>query len=226
MVEGGADIVEIGVPFSDPLADGATIQKAAYEALENGVTPLDCIEFVRQARARHPETGLLFMTYMNLVLAYGTEAFARDSAAAGLDGMILVDLPADEADEAQATLARHGLDLVELAAPTSPEERLRLIADHASGFVYCVSVAGTTGASEGIPPDLPAFLARVRRCTSLPLAVGFGMSRRDQVEALTGIADGVVVGSALVNLMGTTERQERAKAVREFVEVLSGRRSS
>jgi tryptophan synthase alpha chain len=168
---------------------------------------------------------MVFMTYLNIVLSYGLEAFASASAAAGADGAIIVDLPVEEAAEVKATLARHGLDLIFLVAPTSTPERLELICSQASGFVYVVSVEGTTGAREGLPPDLRDFIARARRCTSLPLAVGFGLSRREQIEALNGIADGAVVGSALVSLVGSAPRQERARAVREYVEVLSGRRS-
>jgi tryptophan synthase alpha chain len=224
MVAGGAAVVEIGIPFSDPLADGATIQRAAFEALHSGTTPASCIEFARRARIRHPSTPIVFMTYLNPVLAYGLEAFARDAAVAGADGVILVDMPAEEAADARDTLQRHGLDLIMLVAPTSTDGRIEMIASRASGFIYCVSVTGTTGARDQLPPGLSDFLARVRRCTNLPLAVGFGMSRREHIEALTGVADGIVVGTAIVSLLGATERHERANAVREYVEVLSGRR--
>jgi tryptophan synthase alpha chain len=224
MVSGGADIVEIGVPFSDPLADGATIQRAAFESLQKGTTLADCIEFARRARLRHPEVPIVFMTYLNPVLAFGLAAFAKAAAAAGADGVILVDLPFEEADEATALLNAQGLDLVPLVAPTSTDERIERIASKASGFIYCVSVTGVTGARAELPAGLKDFVARVRRCTKLPLAVGFGMSRRDHVEALTGVADGIVVGTAIVSLLGATERHERANAVREYVEVLSGRR--
>jgi tryptophan synthase alpha chain len=224
MVEGGADVVEVEIPFSDPLADGTTIQRVAFEALNNGTTPAKCVEFVRQARSRHPNVPLVTMTYLNPVLAYGLERFAKDAAAAGTDAVILVDLPPEEAGPAKAALNAAGLDLIFLAAPTSTDERLELICSNAAGFVYCVSVAGVTGARTSLPPDLPHFLERVRRCTSLPLAVGFGLSRREHIEALTGLADGVVVGSALMEAIARSEKQERAKAVREYVEVLSGRR--
>jgi tryptophan synthase alpha chain len=224
MVAGGADIIEIEIPFSDPLADGTTIQRVAFEALANGTTPSDCIAFARRMRARHPDLPLVFMTYLNPVLAYGLERFAADAAAAGADGMILVDLPAEEAAQAKGALAAAGLDLIFLVAPTSTDERIELICSQASGFVYCVSVAGVTGARSELPPDLDAFIARVRGCTKLPLAVGFGLSRREHVEALAGTADGVVVASAILNVAGESKPQERAKAVREYVEVLSGRR--
>jgi tryptophan synthase alpha chain len=225
MAEGGADLIEVEIPFSDPMADGATIQAAVFHALENGMTPDGCIDFVREARARHAETPIIIMTYLNPVLAHGVEAFARDSAAAGADGAILVDLPAEEAAEARKALAQRGIDLVFLIAPTSTDERIEMICKQASGWIYCVSITGVTGARSELPPGLGEFLGRVRRCTDLPLAVGFGMSRREHIEALTGVADGVVIGSAFVDLLGKTEAGERAKKLREYVEVLSGRRS-
>ena len=224
MVEGGADIVEVEIPFSDPLADGTTVQRVAFEALANGTTPAGCIDFVRRMRARHPETPIVFMTYLNPVLAYGLERFATDSAAAGADAVILVDLPPEEAAPAKAAFERAGLDLIFLVAPTSTQERIELICSRASGFVYCVSVTGVTGARTELPADLGAFLRRVRSCTNLPLAVGFGISRREHIEALSGLVDGVVVGSALLNVAGESKPHERADAVRDYVEVLSGRR--
>jgi tryptophan synthase alpha chain len=224
LVAGGADIVEIELPFSDPLADGTTIQRAAFEALEHGTTPRDCIEFAARARERHETTPIVFMSYLNPVLAFGLERFAAAAAAAGADAVILVDLPPEEAEAARAAFSALGLDLIFLVAPTSSDRRLELIAAQASGFVYCVSVAGVTGSRESLPPGLAEFLGRVRRCTSLPLAVGFGISRREHVESLTGLADGVVVGSGIINAIAASPPQERAKAVREYVEVLSGRR--
>lgn len=226
MVDGGADVIEVGIPFSDPLADGATIQRAAFQALEQGTTPAACIKFARAARTRHPDLPIVFMSYLNPVLAYGLERFAADAAAAGVDAVILVDLPPEEAGAARAALDRNGLDLVCLVAPTSSDARIALIASRASGFIYCVSVAGVTGAREELSPGLANFMSRVRRCTNLPLALGFGVSRRDHVVALSGIADGVIVASAFVDLIAASEPSERAKAVREYVEVLSGRRRS
>ncbi|HLF76028.1 MAG TPA: tryptophan synthase subunit alpha, partial [Dehalococcoidia bacterium] len=224
MVEGGADIVEVEIPFSDPLADGATIQNVVFDALESGTTPSDCMEFVRRARSRHAGTPIVFMTYLNPVLAYGVERFAADAEAAGADAIILTDLPPEEASGAKAAFNAHGIDLIFLVAPTSSDERVKIICDNAGGFVYCVSVAGVTGARSDLPPGLNDLLARVRRCTNLPLAVGFGMSRREHIEALSGVADGVVVGSAFMDVIARSGPQESAKAVREYVEVLSGRR--
>jgi len=178
------------------------------------------------ARTRHPEVPVVFMSYLNPVLACGLEAFARDAAAAGADGVILVDLPPEESGPARDILGSHGLDLIFLVAPTSSDERLRLIARQASGFIYCVSVAGVTGARSELAPGLGDFLRRVRGCTNQPLAVGFGVSRRDHVEALALIADGVVVASAIIDLIASADRHERARVVREYVEVLSGRREA
>ena len=164
------------------------------------------------------------MTYLNPVLAYGVERFAADAAAAGADAAILTDLPPEEAAAANAALSEHGLDLIFLVAPTSSAERIELIGSRASGFVYCVSVAGVTGTRSELPPDIKSFIARVRRCTNLPLAVGFGLSRREHIEALLGVADGAVVGSAVMDVISRSEPKDRTKAVREYVEVLSGRR--
>jgi tryptophan synthase alpha chain len=225
MVAAGADIIEVEIPFSDPLADGATIQSSVFEALKAGTTPADCIEFVRRARRRHPETPIVFMTYLNPVIANGLPKFAAEAAAAGADAFILTDLPPEEAVEAKAALAKEGLDLIFLVAPTSSDARIELICSQAAGFVYCVSVAGVTGARAALPADLSDFVARVRRCTNLPLAVGFGISRRDHIEALYGVSDGAVIGSAIMDVISASEPQKRADAVREYVEVLSGRRS-
>jgi tryptophan synthase alpha subunit len=224
MVEGGADIIEVEIPFSDPLADGATIQHVVFDALQAGITPNDCIDFVRRARARHRDIPIVFMTYLNPVLAYGIERFAADAAEAGADAAILTDLPPEEADAALQALEQRGLDLIFLVAPTSSDERIQLVCERASGFVYCVSVTGVTGARNDLPPDIKSFISRVRRCTNLPLAVGFGLSRREHIEALSGVADGAVVGSAIMDVIARSEPQEKAKAVREYVEVLSGRR--
>ena len=226
MIAGGADMMEIGVPFSDPLADGTTVQRVSFEALKHGTTLAKCIDFVRDARSRHPDVPFVFMSYLNPVLAYGIERFAADAGAAGADGIILVDLPPEEAEPAKTALNAHSLDLIFLVAPTSSDERLQIVAEHAGGFIYCVSVTGVTGAREDLAPGLADFVARVRRCTPVPLAVGFGISRREHIESLTGVADGVVVASAILNLIDAREPEKRVGAVREFVEALTGRRSA
>jgi tryptophan synthase alpha chain len=224
MVEGGSDLIEVQIPFSDPLADGTTVQRGVFEALDNGTTPADCIEFARRARSRHADVAIIFMSYLNPVLAYGTERFAKDAAAAGGDGIILLDLPPEEADETKRIFDAAGIDIIFLVAPTSSDARLQLIASHAAGFIYCVSVAGVTGARSELPPDLRDFVGRVRNCTPIPLAVGFGISRREHIEALAGVADGAVIGSATMDLINSLQPGERAAAVREYVETLLGRR--
>lgn len=196
----GADLLELGIPFSDPLADGVTIQRASFAALGAGVTPRTCLEVARRIRARC-DVPLLFMGYYNPFLRYGLDAFADDSAGAGVDGLIVPDLPPEEAGELRGCLANRGLDLIHLLAPTSTDERIGLVARSATGFVYCASLAGVTGARSDLSAGIPAFLGRVRRQTDLPLCVGFGISRPEHVSALVGVADGAIVGSALVALI-------------------------
>jgi tryptophan synthase alpha subunit len=224
--QGGADAVELGLPFSDPLADGATIQRASMKALEGGMHVGRCPELLRQIRQAGVVIPVIVMTYYNPILAYGQDRFVRDVAAAGADGLIAVDVPPEEAGELSARCRAEGIDFIPLLAPTSTDERVALAVERASGFVYCVSVAGVTGAREALPAELGAFLERARRQTELPLAVGFGISRREHVEALRGKADAAVVGSALVDVIEAAPRAERETRVREYVEVLTGRGKS
>lgn len=227
LAAGGADMVELGVPFSDPLADGATIQRASHHALGQGVTLAVCLDVVSRLRQAGLTIPLLLMGYYNPILAYGVEGFARTAADAGADGFIVVDLPPEEAPPVQAACAGRGLDLIYLLAPTSSEQRIALVAAQASGFVYCVSLAGVTGARRDLSPELAEFLARVRRHTSLPLAVGFGISQAEHVQAVARLgADAAVIGSAIIDLIDRTPPGERAEKVREYVEALSGRRSA
>jgi tryptophan synthase alpha chain len=223
IVAGGADIVEVEIPFSDPLADGASIQKVAFESLENGTTPADCIEFVRRARSRNPDTPIVFMSYLNPIIAYGLERFAADAAAAGADAIIPVDLPPEEADEAKAAFRKHDMDMIFLVSPTSSSKRIEAIAAQASGWLYCVSVTGVTGARDKLPEGLPEFIAKVRACTDIPLAIGFGISRREHIEALTGLVDGAIVGSAYMDVIRKAGPLEAPEAVRRYTEVLTGR---
>ena len=224
LVAGGADAIELGLPFSDPLADGVSIQRASFQALQRGMTATRFLRLVKQIRDEGVVIPLIVMTYYNPILAYGQDGFARDAAAAGADGLIVVDLPPEEAGELAAQCRAGGLDLIPLLAPTSTDERIALALQQASGFVYCVSVAGVTGARAALPEALGSFLARVRRQTELPLAVGFGVSRREHVEALRGKADAAVVGSAIVDVIEAAPRAEREERVKEYVEVLTGRR--
>ncbi|MCD6289316.1 MAG: tryptophan synthase subunit alpha, partial [Anaerolineae bacterium] len=204
-----------GVPFSDPLADGPTIQAASQMALEHGTSLADALQIVYRLRRRGIEIPLVLMGYYNPFLAYGVEALCRDAAAAGADGFIVPDLPPDERDgqEMIAHCRAHGLAFVPLLAPTSTEERIRVVTQAASGFVYLVSVTGITGARDRLPPDLAAFVARVRAATGLPLAVGFGISNPEQAAQVARIADGVVVGSALVKLGLSDKPVDRIRAL-------------
>jgi tryptophan synthase alpha subunit len=226
LVDGGADAIELGIPFSDPMADGATVQKSSYRALQAGTTPRRCLELLREIRGAGVVIPVILMTYYNPILAYGQDGFVRDAAAAGADGLIPVDVPADEGQELAERCRSGGLDYIPLVAPTSTDERLAAAARLASGFVYCVSVAGVTGAREAMPQELAAFLARVRRQTDLPLGVGFGISRREHIESLRGQADAAIVGSAIVDVIEAAPRDEREAKVREYVEVLTGQRKA
>lgn len=220
---GGADAIEIGVPFSDPLGDGPAIQLANDEARRAGFTPPDLWPLLRRLRADGVTAPLLLMGYCNPLFAYGVEAFVRDAAAAGADGLIVVDLPPEEAGELEAAARTAGLHVVYLLAPTSTEERIELVSRHASGFVYCVSVTGVTGARAALSEQLPAFIDRVRARTALPLAIGFGISSREQVREVGTLADAAVIGSAFVNMIADAPREERSVRVRAFMEEITGR---
>lgn len=212
LAEAGADLIEIGVPFSDPLADGPTIQAATQQALAQGVRPADCLEAVRILRQRGVTTPLLLMGYINPIFAYGLEQWVADADAAGADGFIVPDLPPDEAADMEAACQRHDMAMIYLVAPTSTPSRLSLAAAHSTGFLYLVSIAGITGARAALPPHLAEFVERVRTHTDLPLAVGFGISTPQQAAQVATIADGVIVGSALVKLAGGSEpRQQLAQ---------------
>ena len=191
-----ADLLEIGLPYSDPLGDGPTIQHAGEVALRAGVRTRQAFELARELRARL-ETPMLLMTYLNPVLAWGPERFFAAAVEAGLDGLILPDLPPDEDPELVGQARAAGLDTVFLLAPTSTDERIATVARHTSGFVYTVSVTGVTGARNELP-DLGPLVRRIRKATSLPVAIGFGISGRETARAAARVADGVVVGSALI----------------------------
>nr|WP_290669702.1 tryptophan synthase subunit alpha [Ardenticatena sp.] len=218
LVEGGADLIELGIPFSDPLADGATIQATSQQALDNGMTLALCLEQVAALRARGVEVPLILMGYYNPILQMGGAKFAEEAARAGADGVIVPDLPPEEADELRTALHAHGLALIFLLAPTSDDERVRLVAEQATGFIYLVSLTGVTGARDQLPPDLADFVARVRCATDLPLAVGFGISRPEQAAMVAQMADGVIVGSALLRTIGDAD--DPIAAARAFVRQL------
>ena len=194
----GADLVELGVPFSDPLADGATIQHTSHQALAKGMTLHRVLDAVRTARRQGVRLPLVLMTYLNPVESFGRATFARAAAAAGVDGVIVPDLPAEEAAPLLRALRSAGLALIMLVAPTSGSRRARAAARLSDGFVYLVSVTGVTGARRRLSSDVAAFARSVRRVTSKPLAVGFGLARPEQIRALRASADGFIVGSAIL----------------------------
>ncbi len=223
LIAGGADLIELGIPFSDPLAEGPVIQESSHKALEGGVTPSMCLDIVREIRHNDRETPIVLMGYYNPVFAYGVARFARDAAEAGADGVIVVDLPPEESGELRGICAAAGLDVIPLIAPTSTDARIALACAAASGFVYCVSVRGVTGMRDELPPDLADFVGRIRSHTSLPIAIGFGVSRREHVQAVGRIADAAVIGSAIVRILGEAPPLERDERIRAYVEVVTGR---
>jgi tryptophan synthase alpha chain len=200
IAEAGADIIELGLPFSDPLADGPVIQAASQQALRDGVTPAQVLEMATAFR-RACQVPLVLMTCYNPIQQFGVEQFARQSAAAGVEGVIVTDLPPEEAGEWVPAARANRLDTIFLLAPTSPAHRIKKVVDLATGFVYCVSRMGVTGARAELPADLRALVGRIREHTAKPVAVGFGISRPEHVAEVCRLADGAVVGSAVVSLV-------------------------
>jgi tryptophan synthase alpha chain len=219
----GADLIELGIPYSDPLADGPTIQAAALRSLAQGTRMPDVFELVRQLRAEGVRVPLLLFTYVNPVIQWGVERFFQTAAEIGADGVIIPDLPAEEADEAREAAKKYGVDLIPLVAPTSIG-RIAKICAQASGFIYCVSSLGVTGVRSAFAEGLPAFVQRVRNETSLPVAVGFGVGTPEQAREIGMYADGVIVGSALVKrvaaLAEAREAADSEKAEAAFAEIV------
>lgn len=214
----GADLVELGIPFSDPLADGPAIQHSTQVAIQQGMHVGDCLEQASSLRKQGFEVGILMMGYYNPMLAYGLQSFVEDSARAGVDGFIVPDLPVEEAGELAALCHDQGLALVPFIAPTTPDPRMVEIVKAASGFLYLVSLTGVTGERNSLPPDLKVFIERVRTKTNLPVAVGFGISTPDQAHAVGAMADGVIVGSALIRVVA--ESSHPVQAAEDFVAAL------
>jgi tryptophan synthase alpha chain len=217
MEAAGADMFELGVPFSDPLADGATIQRASQRALENGVSVSFCLETVARLRERNVQAPLLLMGYYNPLLRFGLERACQELAAAGGDGWIVPDVPPEEAADLREQATQHGLDLIMFVAPTTPDERITHIARLASGFLYCVSLTGVTGSRQQLSQGLGPFLERVRRHTNLPLVVGFGISTATHVAEVGAMAEGAIVGSALLNHIASLAPQEMVEGTAAFV---------
>lgn len=213
-VDAGVDVVELGVPFSDPLADGPTIQAASEKALANGVSPVWVLKQVKQLRRRGVEVPLGLMTYYNPVLRYGLRRFCGDAAAAGVDGLIVPDLPPEEAEDLLKAARPRGLDTIFLAAPTSTRERLKQAVRRSTGFIYYVSLTGVTGARSSLPAQVDAQVRAIKGMTRLPVCVGFGVSTPAQVRQVVHAADGAIVGSALMSLVGRAGRKAPHAAYR------------
>lgn len=207
----GADVIELGVPFSDPMADGPVIQKASERALAKGMTLKKVLGLVAQVR-KISQVPLLLMGYFNPILSYGLERFARDAAKAGVDACIVVDLPPEESGELDRYLKKAGIDLIYLLTPTSDAERIRIVCKRARGFIYFVSMTGVTGAALKSEQEIRRKVTEIRRATKLPIAIGFGISRPEQARAMAKIGDGAVVGSALVDLINKNAKNPSPKA--------------
>jgi tryptophan synthase alpha chain len=229
-IESGADVIELGVPFSDPVADGPVIQRASERALAKGTTLAQVLTLAAEIRQHSQSVGLILFSYLNPILRIGLEKFCRVARAAGLDGALITDLPVEEADAYLRRMRQHDLATVFLAAPTSPDARLKQIAQASTGFVYAVSRTGVTGACQQLPEDAQSLVKRLRKYTRLPIAVGFGISTPEQFAAVGKYADAAVVGSAIVETIERNPGRE-AKAVAQFIEQLTkssaiGRQSS
>lgn len=217
LAHAGADIVELGIPYSDPLADGPSVQASSQRALDRGVTPDTVLRIVRDIRALS-EVPIVLMTSYNLALKYGLEQFAQAFSEAGADGAILTDLPPEEAAPWKAAAEKHGLATIFMVAPTSTPERIALIARNTTGFVYCVSRTGVTGARTALPPELKDLVCRIRAATDKPLCVGFGVSTSAHVAQIIEIADGAVIGSALVDFLHqTADNSAQAKELAALI---------
>ena len=223
-IDAGVDVIELGVPFSDPLADGPVIQRASERALTRGTRLTDVLQLARGLRAERPQAGLVIFSYLNPILRYGLRRFADDAAAAGADGVLATDMVVEEAGDYRAELSRVGLAPIFLAAPTSPDDRLEAIATHSKGFVYAISRTGITGKQQSLTADAAALVARIRRWTKLPVAVGFGISNAEHVARVAEFADAAVVGSAVVELIERATSQHGASeapgAVARFIKGL------
>lgn len=216
----GSDIIELGIPFSDPMADGPTIQASYERALKKAVHLKDVLSLVKKIR-RKSQIPIVLFGYYNPILSYGLEKFARDVKASGADGALVVDLPPEEAGDLKKEFDRASLDLIFLLTPTSNDDRMRLVASRASGFVYFVSVTGVTGARAALSKDLSAHVKKARQFTGIPIAVGFGISTAEQAKSVAAISDGVVVGSAIINRLAKAKDKKSAiKDAGRFVKSL------
>lgn len=225
LVDAGADIIELGVPFSDPMADGPTIQLACERALKHNTSLRDVIAMVKEFRTKNSETPVVLMGYLNPVEAMGYSAFADAAQAAGIDGVLMVDMPPEESGENARVFADHGLDIIYLIAPTTTDERISEIAKFSSGYVYYVSIKGVTGSAEIDVADVSKNLERIRSRVDVPVGVGFGINNGKAAAAVAAVADGVIVGSALVNKIAANAEQPEV-AIGEVQAVLAEMRAA
>jgi tryptophan synthase alpha chain len=221
-IDNGADVIELGVPFSDPLADGPVIQRASERAVARGTRLTDVLGICKEIREARPAAGIILFSYLNPVVRMGMAEFTKAAKAAGADGVLLTDMIVEEAEEYISLMREHGLATVFLAAPTSPDERLKAIAENSQGFVYAISRVGITGTQVELASDAEKLVARIKKFTKLPVALGFGVSTAEHVKAVSEFADAAVVGSAIVGLIEKTPGAEAAKAVGAFVRDLRG----
>lgn len=219
-IDAGADVIELGVPFSDPLGDGPVIQRASERSLSRGTRLADVLAIARDIRTARPAAGLIIFTYLNPILRYGLPRFCDDAKAAGADGVLVIDMIVEEAAEYLAEMLRTSLAPVFLAAPTSPDERLQAIAEQSHGFIYAISRTGITGKQQSLTADAAALVARIRRWSKLPVAVGFGISSVQHVAQVAEFADAAVVGSAIVELIEKSAPDQAPDAVARFIEGL------
>ena len=221
-IDNGADVIELGVPFSDPLADGPVIQRASERAVAKGTRLTDVLGICREIRNARPDAGIILFSYLNPVIRLGMEAFAKAAKDAGADGVLLTDMIVEEAAEYLKVMQANDLAPVFLAAPTSPDERLKAIAENSQGFVYAISRVGITGTQTELATDAQSLVERLRKFTKLPIALGFGISNAEHVRAVGEFADAAVVGSAIVALIEKTPAADAAEAVGKFVAELRG----
>jgi tryptophan synthase alpha chain len=216
-IRAGADIIELGVPFSDPVADGPVIQRASERAVNSGTSLGSVLKLAKEVRKEALDTGLLIFSYLNPIMRFGLERFATEAKSSGVDGVLVTDLPVEEAADHVPLMHRAGLDTVFLAAPTSPDERLKAICDASRGFVYAVSRTGVTGARQELANDASLLVSRIRQFTKLPVAVGFGISNARHFAEVTSFADAAVVGSGIVQAVETAGRAQAPQAVYDFI---------
>lgn len=222
ILESGADMLELGIPFSDPLADGPTVQMTSFRALKNGTTLTMALESLQRLRSGGITSPLIFMGYLNPFLRYGIDRFASDAADAGIDGIIIPDMPPEETPPYQAIFKAHGIHLIPLLAPTSTDARIEQACKQANGFIYCVSVTGVTGARSELSDSVEGLARRIREHSDLPILVGFGVSQREHVENIARFADGAVVASAMLDSVSKVPTEDAARTAAQFIRGLRG----